>query len=86
MSNLYQHTPNPRRSAFSEGRWRAIQAILMVLLTGIALTLASCSGNGLPPEASAVTDTQPVGDGLKVIGYALLGAAVVVVTGKLIRS
>lgn len=68
-----------------DGRWR-LRALLMIPLAGIALTLASCSGGGLSSEASFVTDTQPVGDGLKVIGYALLGAAVVVVTGKLIRS
>jgi hypothetical protein len=32
-----------------------------------------------------VTDTEPVGEGLKVIGYAMLGAACVVVLGKIIR-
>ena len=62
--------------------------LLLIPLAGITLTLASCSGGGLSPEHSGVpvTDTKPVGDGLKTIGYALLGAAVVFVTGKLIRS
>jgi hypothetical protein len=32
-----------------------------------------------------VTDTAPVGDGLKVIGYALLGAAVVGVLGRILK-
>jgi hypothetical protein len=31
-----------------------------------------------------VTDTEPVGDGLKVIGFAMLGAAVVVVLGRML--
>jgi hypothetical protein len=31
-----------------------------------------------------VTDTSPVGDGLKVIGFAMLGAAVVVVLGRML--
>ena len=64
---------------------RRLRALLLIPLAGIALTLASCSGGGLSSEASFVTDTQPVGDGLKVIGYALLGAAVVVVLGKMTR-
>ena len=59
----------------------------LVPILGIALALASCSGGGLSSEMPAypVTDTQPVGDGLKVIGYAFLGAAVVAVAGRLIR-
>ena len=36
-------------------------------------------------SAGPVTDTAPVGDGLKVIGFAMLGAACVVVLGRLIR-
>jgi hypothetical protein len=54
----------------------------------LVLALASCSGGESPPKPSPppVTDTRPVGEGLKVIGYAMLGAACVVVLGKLIRS
>jgi hypothetical protein len=33
-----------------------------------------------------VTDTTPVGNGLKVIGYALLGSAVVMVLGSMIKN
>jgi hypothetical protein len=33
-----------------------------------------------------VTDTTPVGNGLKVIGYALLGGAVVMVLGSMIKN
>ena len=58
---------------------------------GLALAgpLVSCSGGGappkLPPVPVPVTDTRPVGEGLKIIGFAVLGAAVVTVLGKLIR-
>ena len=31
-----------------------------------------------------VTDTKPVGSGLKVIGFAVLGASVVCVLGKML--
>jgi hypothetical protein len=32
-----------------------------------------------------VTDTKPLGDGLKVIGFALIGASVVITLGRLLR-
>jgi hypothetical protein len=32
-----------------------------------------------------MVDTTPLGDGLKVIGYALVGAAVLGVLGKLVK-
>ena len=84
MTHIHQHTPHPCQPMLQNGR-RRLRALLLIPLAGIALTLASCSGGGLSSEASFVTDTQPVGDGLKVIGYALLGAAVVVVLGKMTR-
>lgn len=59
--------------------------MLLLPVVGLVLACASCDETecGLPPQS--VTDTAPVGDGLKVIGYALLGAAVVVVLGRIIR-
>jgi hypothetical protein len=38
------------------------------------------------PAPPPVTDTKPVGEGLKVIGFALLGAAVVGVLGRLMTK
>jgi hypothetical protein len=32
-----------------------------------------------------MVDTTPLGDGLKVIGYAIIGAAVLAVLGKLVK-
>jgi len=57
--------------------------LLLAPLAGLLLALASCTGDGLPPAPLA--DTGPIGDGLKVLGYAVLGAAVVTVLGRLIR-
>ena len=51
------------------------------------MALGSCSeAPSKPPPLPtvAVTDTEPVGDGLKVIGFAMLGAAVVVVLGRML--
>lgn len=61
---------------------------LLLPLAGLMLAATSCSENEAPPDTPpvSVTDTRPVGDGLKVIGYALLGGAVVVVLGSMIRK
>lgn len=50
----------------------------LILLT--ALCLASCAAGGPP-----AVDMRPVGDGLKLIGYALVGVSVVIVLGALLR-
>ena len=66
-----------------------LKKLLLLPAAGIILVCILCSsctesGSG-PPPSVPVTDTAPVGDGLKVIGYAMLGAAVVVVLGRMIR-
>jgi len=64
------------------------QTLLLVPLFGLILACASCGDSSAPkpaPPPPPVTDTKPVGEGLKVIGYAMLGAAVVAVLGKLLR-
>jgi hypothetical protein len=48
--------------------------------------LRSCSDSTPKPPPAPVTDTQPVGEGLKVIGFALLGAAVVGVLGRILSK
>jgi hypothetical protein len=88
MTHLHQHTPHPCQPTLHEGHRPRFRMLLLLPLTGLIFALASCSGGGSFPEPPTVaaTDTQPIGEGLKVIGYALLGAAVVVVLGRLIRS
>jgi len=66
---------------------RSIQQFLLLPAAGIFLACASCSEappHKTPPPPTPVTDTAPVGDGLKVIGFAMLGAAVVVVLGRML--
>jgi len=55
----------------------------LILLAGGAavLLLAGC---GHPAGVPPTPDMAPLGDGLKVIGYALVAAAVVLTLGKLL--
>jgi hypothetical protein len=56
----------------------------LITLLGIgflALTLASCGGKTKPPEPPPVIvqapDYKPIGEGMKVHSYALIGVAVI---------
>ena len=65
---------------------RSLKPLLLLPIAGLFLACASCGESpALEPPPIPVTDTKPVGEGLKVIGFAMLGAAVVVVLGKMIR-
>jgi hypothetical protein len=59
--------------------------LLLIPVAGLVLACASCSDFDPPPSPVPVTDTKPVGEGLKVIAYAMLGAAVVLVLGRMVR-
>ena len=61
-------------------KWLILSLASLIL----ALGLGSCSG-GSSSHHPPVTDTRPVGEGLKVIGFAMLGASVVMVLGKILR-
>jgi len=55
---------------------------LLLLAAGAAvLGLAGCGG---PSDVPPVPDMVPLGEGLKVIGFALIAAAVIVTLGKLL--
>jgi hypothetical protein len=71
--------PNGRREK------RRLKPLLLLPLAGLFLACASCSEPSSVPPPPPVTDTRPVGDGLKVIGFALLGAAVVAVLGRMLK-
>ena len=63
-----------------------IRILLLLPVAGVFLALSSCNedeAKHAPPVT--VTDTQPVGEGLAVIGFAIVGAAVVIVLGRLLR-
>ena len=53
----------------------------LLLLSAVVL-LAACNPSASGPAAP---DMTPVGDGLKLIGYALVGVSVVLVLGTLLR-
>lgn len=62
---------------------------LLALVCPLAATLFSLSscGDQIPADAKVVhvIDAEPIGNGLKVIGYSLLAGTVVVVVGRLIK-
>lgn len=64
------------------GRLR--RRLLLLPLAGAVLACASCKEEEPPPPPRPVTDTEPVGSGLKVIGFAMLGASVVCVLGRML--
>jgi hypothetical protein len=66
---------------------RSLKPLLLLPAAGLFLACASCgeSPPKPPPPPPPVTDTRPVGEGLKVIGFAMLGAAVVVVLGRMLK-
>ena len=87
--HLYQHIPHPRQQGLATVRRLQNRKWLLIPLAALVLAFAlpSCSGGDPHHSASPVpvTDTRPVGEGLKVIGFAMLGAAVVLVLGRLVR-
>jgi hypothetical protein len=85
MTHLHKQTHiSPTQRA---GR-RPLRKLLLLPLTATALAFAgtSCSAAASLEPRPIVTDTTPVGNGLKVIGYALLGSAVVMVLGSMIKN
>ncbi|MEO5716290.1 MAG: hypothetical protein ABIT37_22615 [Luteolibacter sp.] len=62
-----------------------MRKLLLLPAAGIFLTLSSCKDESSAPPPPVVINTEPVGNGLSVIGFAMLGAAVVIVLGKLLK-
>ena len=59
--------------------------LMLLALPCLLLTCVSCSESKPSPPRDAVTDTRPIGQGLKIIGFAMIGAAVVGVLGRMIK-
>lgn len=68
-------------------RWHSHwRKLLFLPVAGVFMTCSSCAETPpVKPPPPPVTDTRPVGEGLKVIGFAMLGAAVVVVLGRMLK-
>jgi len=71
--------------SFNRPDKHVIKKLLLLPVAGIFMACASCSESAPKPPPVPVTDTKPVGEGLKVIGFAMLGAAVVVVLGRMLK-
>jgi hypothetical protein len=62
-----------------------VNSLLLLPAVGGFLALSSCTAETSAQSPPVVINTEPVGNGLSVIGFALLGAAVVVVLGKTLK-
>ena len=80
MIRLNQRNPSLRRPASPP-----LKKLLLLSAAGVFLPLSSCKDDTPAPPVSYVTDTAPVGAGLSVIGFSLLGAAVVGVLGRMLK-
>ncbi|QTN31185.1 hypothetical protein HZ994_02195 [Akkermansiaceae bacterium] len=88
IPHLHRHIPHPCQPMLRTHRRFPNRKWFLIPLAGFALVLAlaSCSEPApKPPPIPVTTNTEPVGEGLKVIAFAMLGASVVVVLGKMIR-
>lgn len=74
------HPPIPKS-------YRRLRPLTISAVPAVVLALACSSCDTAPPKPAPppVTDTRPVGEGLKVIGFAMLGAAVVAVLGRMLK-
>lgn len=63
---------------------RRMKRSVLLALAAVLFT-ASCNEEPVKVAPPPVTDVRPLGDGLKVIGFALLGASVVLTLGRLLR-
>lgn len=65
----------------------------LIILLGVyllALTIVSCGGRSKPPEPPPVVvqapDYKPIGEGMKVHSYALIGVAVIIAIAMMNRG
>lgn len=64
---------------------RVAKSMLLLPFIGCVLALSSCEGEGALPGLEITADTKPVGEGLKVIGFAVIGASVIIVIGRMLK-
>lgn len=67
-------------------KWNHNGKVVLLPLAGVILALSSCNDDeSKQPPQIIVTENKATGDGLAVIGFAIVGAAVVIVLGRLLR-
>ena len=64
---------------------RVVKSMLLLSAVVCAMALASCKTDGSLGGIEVTADVTPIGQGLKVIGFSLLGASVVVVIGRMLK-
>ena len=86
MFHLFRHHAHPCQP-WLRPRRRSRRKLILISLAGIAmaLSLASCSSSYSDPPPPRVTDTQPIGKGLSIIGYSILGGMLVFVFGSMVK-
>jgi hypothetical protein len=62
-----------------------MRTLFLLPVAALFLALNCCKEDVPTPPAAYITDLAPVGNGLKVIAYAVLGVGVLGVLGKLVR-
>ena len=61
-------------------RRRVAKSLMILPIIGCVLACVSCNDQSVP-----IVDTEPLGQGLKVIAYAVLGVGVLGVLSKLVK-
>lgn len=81
-------TPNTHHHASGYGfvARRLAKSLLLFPVMACAMAVTSCRDEAPKPKFEITADTKPIGAGLSVIGFALLGASVVVVIGLMLKS
>ena len=75
-----------KHPSFRRGNKRAWRKLVLVPAAGCVMALGSCEqSHSSPPPQVPITDTIPIGDGLKVIAFAVLGVGVLGVLGRLLK-
>jgi hypothetical protein len=83
---LHRPVSGPRpRGKSRRLKTRRFNTLLLLPVLGCCMAVSACQDDTPKVAPVPVTDTRPVGDGLKVIGFAMLGAAVVAVLGRLLK-
>jgi len=84
MSFLLRHHPYPC-NPWLRPRRQTNRKHFLIPLAGLFLACSSCSSPKAEPPPTPIVETKPIGDGLKLIGWAVLGGTIVLVLGSMIR-
>jgi hypothetical protein len=64
---------------------RSLKALLLLAAAGIFLALSSCNDESTAQPPPVVVSMEPVGSGLTLLAFGLVGGAVVLALGKLLK-